>query len=96
MLAVDDEPDSLNLLREVLETAGAHVTTTSSADEALVALRTDVPDVVIADIGMPRVDGLQLIRSIRQLEGAARTVPAAALSAYARAQDRVTSLASAS
>ena len=49
---------------------------------------------VVADIGMPGVDGLQLIRPIRQLEEPMRGVAAAALTAYARSQDRITSLAS--
>jgi CheY-like chemotaxis protein len=94
VLAVDDEPDSLNLLRSVLEAAGAEVTVTSSASAALDALRTRTPDVMIADIGMPGTDGLQLIRTIRQLEEPLRSTPAAALTAYARSQDRITSLAS--
>ena len=94
MLAVDDEPDSLDLLRTVLEGAGATVSTARSGPEALDAIRREVPDVLIADVGMPGMDGLQLIRAIRQMPEPARSVPAAALTAYARSQDRITSLAS--
>lgn len=94
VLALDDEPDSLNLLRAVLEGAGATVTTTRTGAEALNGIRSDVPDVLVADIGIPGMDGLQLIRAIRQMEEPMRSVPAAALTAYARAQDRITSLAS--
>jgi PAS domain S-box-containing protein len=94
VLAVDDEPDSLNLLRTVLEGAGATVTVSPSGPAALDLLRTDRPDVLVADIGMPGMDGLQLIRSIRQMEGPVQALPAAALTAYARSQDRITSLAS--
>jgi PAS domain S-box-containing protein len=94
VLAVDDEIDSLNLLKSVLEGAGATVTTARSAAEALESIRTQPPDVLVADIGMPGMDGLELIRAIRQLEGPVRSTPAAALTAYARARDRVTSLAS--
>ncbi len=94
VLAVDDEPDSLNLLRSVLESVGAAVTTVNSGEAALAALAATRPDVLIADIGMPKMDGLQLIRAVRQLEEPARSLPAAALTAYARSQDRITSLAS--
>ncbi len=94
VLAVDDEPDSLELLRAVLEGAGAEVKTASSAPQALECLRRSVPDVLIADIGMPGMDGLALIRAIRQEDGPARAVPAAALTAYARSPDRVASLSS--
>ena len=94
VLAVDDEPDSLDLLRTVLEAAGATVTTALSGAEALDSIQTSRADVIVADIGMPEMDGLQLIRSIRQLEEPIRSTAAAALTAYARAQDRITSLAS--
>lgn len=94
VLAVDDEPDSLDLLRTVLEGAGAEVTTAVSAPSALALLGTSTPDVLVADIGMPGMDGLQLIREVRTLDAPARHVPAAALTAYARSQDRVTSLSS--
>lgn len=93
VLAVDDQPDALSLLKAVLEGAGAVVTTAASAQAALDAMRARVPDVMVADIGMPRMDGLQLIREVRQFPRTAH-MPAAALTAYARSQDRVTSLAS--
>jgi CheY-like chemotaxis protein len=94
VLAVDDEADALNLLRSVLESAGATVIVANSAPAALEVLRAQVPDVIVADIGMPGMDGLQLVRAIRQMEGRAQSIPAAALSAYARSQDRIASLAS--
>jgi CheY-like chemotaxis protein len=50
--------------------------------------------VMVADIGMPGMDGLQLIRAIRQMDEPVRSMPAAALTAYARSQDRITALAS--
>jgi PAS domain S-box-containing protein len=94
VLAVDDEADSLDLLCSVLEGAGARVTTSGSGDAALAAVLRYVPDVMVADIGMPGMNGLQLIRAVRQLDEPMRNTPAAALTAYARSQDRITSLAS--
>ncbi len=93
IVAVDDEHDSLSLLRSALEGAGATVTTFGSAPEALAGISQQTPDVVIADIGMPGMDGLQFIRTLRQMDGPIARTPATALTAYARAQDRVTSLA---
>jgi signal transduction histidine kinase/CheY-like chemotaxis protein len=94
VLAVVDELDSLELLRTVLETAGARVTTSGSGAAALEVLRAERPDVMVADIGMPEMDGIQLIRALRQMDEPQRSTPAAALTAYARSQDRITSLAS--
>jgi CheY-like chemotaxis protein len=95
VLAVDDEPDALGLVRVALEEAGARVTTVTSGSAALDALTEAAPDVLIADIGMPGMDGLSLIRAIRQtLEDPGRSIPAAALTAYARSQDRTAALAS--
>jgi len=95
VMAVDDEPDALGMLRMILEGAGADVTTVSSGAGAIDALQHHGADVLIADIGMPQMDGLQLIRLIRQtLPPPARDIPAAALTAYARSEDRITALVS--
>jgi PAS domain S-box-containing protein len=95
VLAVDDEEDALGLLRVVLETAGASVTTASSALAALEVIQTRTPDVVVADIGMPEIDGFELIKRIRALPNSdASNVPAAALTAFARSEDRTKALQS--
>jgi signal transduction histidine kinase len=95
VLAVDDEEDSLTLLREILETAGAQVTTAASGQEALDAVEKMAPSVIIADIGMPGTDGFELIRRIRQWPTRSiREMPAAALTAYARSEDRQRALRS--
>jgi CheY-like chemotaxis protein len=94
VLAVDDEADSLHLLRTVLEGAGAAVTTATSAYAALDVLRGRTPDVIVADIGMPLMDGLELIRTVRKMNEPIRSIPSAALTAYAGTQDRTSTLAS--
>ena len=93
VLAVDDEPDALSLVREVLEAAGARMTTAESAEEALEKIAADVPDVVIADLGMPRVDGFRFIDRLRHhVNVQIRAVPAVAVTAYARSEDRLKAL----
>jgi len=93
VLAVDDEPDALSLVSEVLQAAGARVSTARSATEALGSLDAEVPDVVVADLGMPHVDGFQFIDRVRRHPNAGvRDVAAAALTAYARSEDRVKAL----
>jgi PAS domain S-box-containing protein len=95
VLAVDDDADALVLLREVLESAGAHVMTAGSATEALDAVQALHPDVLVADLGMPTVDGFELIARIRRApDEVVRDIPAAALTAYARSEDRAKTLRS--
>ena len=95
VLAVDDEADALELLRVVLEGAGAVVKTAASGAQALDMLRHHKQDLLIADVGMPRMDGLALVKTIRNtLPSPANAIPAVALTAYARAEDRKTALAS--
>src|SRR4029077_14898946 len=85
VLAVDDDRDALLLVREILESTGARVSTAQSAAEALEILASLRPDVLVADLGMPGTDGFQLIATVRRHPDAAvRGVPAAALTAFAR------------
>ena len=92
LFVVDDEPDARELLRTVLEDQGAKVTTFSSAQDALAALRTTKPTVLICDVGMPKMDGYQFIRTLRAQESRGERLPALALTAFARAEDRKRSL----
>jgi CheY-like chemotaxis protein len=93
VLAVDDDADALALVSELLEAVGARVSTAQSAAEALQQLASEVPNVLVADLGMPQTDGFQLIEQIRRhADRAVRDIPAAALTAYARSDDRVKAL----
>ena len=92
VLVVDDDPDALGLVREILESAGARVRTATSARSALESIEESVPDVMVSDLGMPGMDGYELIQRIRQAEGPARELPTAALTAYARSEDRAKAL----
>jgi CheY-like chemotaxis protein/anti-sigma regulatory factor (Ser/Thr protein kinase) len=92
VFVVDDEPDARELLRRVLEGQGAKVTSFSGAADALTALASTKPSVLISDIGMPGTDGYQMIRELRASETRTERVPALALTAFARAEDRKRSL----
>jgi PAS domain S-box-containing protein len=92
VFAVDDEPDARDLLRAVLEDQGAKVTSFATAEDALAALKTTRPTVLVCDIGMPKMDGYQLIRTLRAAESRRERIPALALTAFARAEDRKRSL----
>ena len=93
--AVDDDADALAMVRDILESSGASVTTSPSATHALLALDEDCPDVLLADLGMPGMDGFDLIASVRRnRDPRLRNLPAAALTAYARSEDRVRALRS--
>ncbi len=95
VLVVDDEEDATSLMQELLEAAGAAVLVAHSGREALALLERERPDVLVSDIGMPEMDGLQFIAAVRaSSEPAVRDVPAAALTAYARSEDRVRALES--
>ena len=89
VLVVDDDGSTRELLSTMLTRAGALVTTAGSAEEAMSCIDAHVPDVLIADIGMPVEDGLSLCRRIRARPAAqGGSLLALALSAYTRAEDR--------
>jgi signal transduction histidine kinase/ActR/RegA family two-component response regulator len=93
VLIVDDEPDTLELLKVGLGHCGAEVMMARSVNDALEAMAASVPDVLISDIGMPLEDGYDLIRRVRALPAASGgRVPAIALTAYARTEDRLQAL----
>jgi signal transduction histidine kinase/CheY-like chemotaxis protein len=89
VLAIDDDCDSLQLIRRLLESAGASVVQAASAREGLESLRRERPDVILCDIGMPGEDGYGFLRKVRQLSAAeGGATPAVAVTAFARSEDR--------
>ena len=93
VLAVDDDQDALLLVREILEATGAVVMTADSAEQALRLCQDLKPDVLLADLGMPRMNGFELIECVRRsADPQVRDIPAAALTAYTRSDDRTKAL----
>ena len=93
ILVVDDQKDARELIARVLQDAGAEVTEVCSADEAIAAIEARCPDMLISDIGMPDVDGFELIRRVRALDAeCGGRIPAIALTAFTRSEDRTRAL----
>ena len=89
VLVVDDDSDTLELMRHILQDTGAHVHTASSAKEALEHLETNGQRVcvLLSDIGLPEQDGLGLVREIRRRGFSEECLAAIALSGFAGADD---------
>ncbi|MBF2062946.1 MAG: response regulator [Calothrix sp. C42_A2020_038] len=92
VLVVDDELDNCTYLTYLLEESGAIVKAAISTQEALAVFRDFQPDVIISDIGMPEEDGNTLIQKVRQLTQESKKIPAIALTAFARPEDKLRSL----
>jgi PAS domain S-box-containing protein len=90
VLIVEDEKDTLEFVGRFLVSRGAEVVPATSAAEALALIPTAHVNVLISDIGLPDVDGYELLRQIRRMDASASGgIPAIALTAYARAEDRL-------
>jgi CheY-like chemotaxis protein len=92
VLVVEDDDDTRELLRVLLETQGTAVTATASVQEALSAYDESRPHVIVADIGMPDYNGYALIGRVRARERGGNIVPAIALTAFTTSIDRDTVL----
>ena len=83
------------MMREILEAAGATVISADSGRAALTALDEHTPDAIVSDLGMPGMDGFELLAQLRQSANESRrNIPVAALTAYARSDDRIRCLKS--
>jgi two-component system cell cycle response regulator len=87
VVIVDDEPDNLEVLYEVLSMYDAQVHPMPNGREALALLQTLVPTLVITDLSMPEMDGYELLTAIRAIKGREKT-PVIALTAHAMLGDK--------
>ena len=88
VMLIEDEPDTRDIIFEALTQFGAAVRCASSAAEALAQLTEDTPDVLVSDIGMPGMDGYQMLETIRSEGHMPHGLPAVALTAYAGEEDK--------
>jgi DNA-binding response OmpR family regulator len=88
VLVVDDEPAIVEIVRDYLADVGYRVSTARSGDEALRQLRSVTPDLVVLDLGLPDIDGLDVARTVRR----ASAVPIIMLTARTDEADRVAGL----
>jgi len=89
VLVVDDDPDAREVVGAILRHYGAKVIVATSVSTALVALRREQVDVMLADLGMPVEDGYDLIRHVREsTDPKISRLPSAALTAYTSEEDR--------
>jgi CheY-like chemotaxis protein len=89
VLVIEDEPDTREMVTEGLEQSGATVVLAASGPEALQMLASQTPDVLVSDIGMPEMDGYELMQKIRsEFPPKVQTIPAVALTAFATDEDK--------
>jgi CheY-like chemotaxis protein len=89
VLVVDDDPDTVQLLAELLGQHEVVVHVSGSVEQAVVELARETPDLIISDIAMPGRDGYDLLKHVRAQ--IASELPVLAVSAYARIEDRARS-----
>ncbi len=68
VLVVDDEPDAVDLLQEFLVAKGYEVLTASGGEEALRSVREERPHLILLDVRMPGMNGLEVLRHVRQID----------------------------
>jgi len=92
-LVVDDDRDARELIKRILNDCGAVVRMAASAREAFAQFQDLTPNLLISDLGMPEVDGFELLDWVRHLKrDQGSQVPAIALTAFARSEDRLSAL----
>lgn len=92
ILIVEDDEDTLELLQSTFKAKGFRVTTCQSAPEALEIAPQNSIDLILSDIGMPHMDGFEMMKKLRELPNM-HDVPAIALSGYATSKDTKMALA---
>ena len=92
-LVVEDDDDARELTRRILNDVGATVVEAPNAEKAIESIAASRANILISDIGMAREDGYQLLRRLRALGYGPDVLPAIALTAFARTEDRSAALA---
>ncbi|HXS27752.1 MAG TPA: response regulator [Steroidobacteraceae bacterium] len=93
VLVVDDDAGAREVIAQILESLGARVSLAASGSVALTLLFERKPHVLVADLGMPEMDGFALIEQVRALDpNLGGRIPAVAVTAYATMQDRLRAL----
>ena len=94
ILVVDDDRDTREMLRFILQQAGGQAVAVGSVAEAIESYKSSPPDLIVTDIGMPEYNGYALIALIRAHDNElGRTTPIIALTAYTSPADEETALA---
>jgi DNA-binding response OmpR family regulator len=88
ILAVDDEPRMIDFVRVSLERQGLMVLEAQDGDEALTRVREDLPDLVLLDVGLPDIDGFQVLEQLRQTS----SVPIIMVTVRSGEQDKIRGL----
>ncbi|MET0385674.1 MAG: response regulator [Polyangiales bacterium] len=88
ILVVDDNPENLKLILFILSTGGYELTTANDAHEALGILAERAPDLILLDLQLPGMDGLELTRKLRARVDT-REIPIVAVTAYAMKGDEL-------
>jgi CheY-like chemotaxis protein len=86
ILVVDDEPDIVRMVRASLQTAGYDVATATDGQQALDAVQAEPPDLIVLDIFMPVLDGMEVLRQLKA-DAATRDIPVVMLTANERDTD---------
>jgi two-component system phosphate regulon response regulator PhoB len=91
ILVVDDEPDAVELIRFNLKAAGYEVLTAADGEEALKKARASCPDLIVLDIMLPEIDGIEICKILRR-DSVTAAIPIIMLTAKAAEIDRVLGL----
>ena len=86
ILIVEDNLVNLELAKDILEMAGYEILEASTAEEGIKLTRAELPDLILMDVGLPGMDGLQAIRILKQ-DPAVKHIPMVCLTAHAMAGD---------
>jgi two-component system cell cycle response regulator DivK len=92
ILVVEDQPDNRRILRDLLGNAGYELVEAETGEEALTALETQRPDLILMDIQLPVMDGYEATRRIRS-NPELKSIPIIAVTSYALAGDEAKALA---